>query len=169
MQADRQGFGHGGQRKIEALRQQVGLRAVDDQLVAERPLHMRHAHGAAVKTHVQALVGHALLAIAARPAGARGGNRHGVLHPQVLDCGASLGDHARDLMAQHHGLLDAYRAKATLVVVMKIGATDATVSDPDTQLVRAQGLGGQVLDAQVVGRMTDEGGHDGVPGFRVGR
>jgi hypothetical protein len=52
----------------------VGLVTLDDQLLRERALNVGEGHGAAVKTHVQAMVVLARLAKTTMAAGARGRN-----------------------------------------------------------------------------------------------
>ena len=75
VQRHRQRLGHRAFAVAHAVGQPIGLRGVDDDLLAERALHMRRAHRAAVVAHVQAMVLQALLAVAAQAAGAARADR----------------------------------------------------------------------------------------------
>ena len=56
-------------RRRSAVATSLRLRRLDHDLLAERALHVRRAHGAAVVAHVQAMVLQPLLAVAAQAAG----------------------------------------------------------------------------------------------------
>jgi hypothetical protein len=62
-------------------------------------------------------------------------------------------------MAQGDWLLDAHGAKTAVLVVMQIRAANAAIGYIHTQLVFAQGGQFGVFDAQVFGRMANNGFH----------
>ena len=137
----------------------MGLVALDDDLLAEGALDMREGHGAAEKSHVQAVVVLASLAEAALAAGPRGRNGDPLAYLQAGDCRAHCVDHARDFMAQGHGLADAHRTKAAVLVVVQVRATDAPKGDLDPQLLGPKLGQAGVFDAQVFCGMADDGSH----------
>ena len=127
MQADRQGFGQSGLGQAQVIGNRVGLVALDDQLFAERALDVGKRHGAAVKTHVQAVVVLTRLAKAAVGARARGRNGNALAHRQASHLRAQCLNDARHLMAQCNGLFDAHRAKTAVLGVMQIRAANAAI------------------------------------------
>jgi hypothetical protein len=138
----------------------VRLGRIDNKRLAKSPLDVRKAHRTAVKPHIHAVVVHALLAKAAHTARPRRRNRNALANAHAVDLAAHGFDHARDLVPQHHGLFDPHRAEAAVLEVMQVGATDAAKSHPDPQLLRAQALGIQRIQAQVKRRMANKSTHD---------
>ena len=120
MQSHRQRFGHRRLAIAHMVGHGMGLPGLDHHLLPKRALDVRPRHGTAVEPHVQAMAVLTLLAkhaVATRPAGADG-------HPCADADALHLRTHghhlARHLVAQHHGLLDPHRAKATMLVVMQV-------------------------------------------------
>ena len=159
MQTHRQRLGQCGFRQAQVVGNRVGLVTLDDDLLGKRALDVRKGHGAAVKTHVQAVVVLARLAKAAVAAGARGRNGDALALGHTAHTRAHTLDHARDLVPQCNGLLDAHGAKAAVLVVMQVRAANAAIGHIHAQLVFAQSGQFGVFDAQVFGRMADNGFH----------
>jgi len=162
VQTHGEGFGQGGQGQIHVVAQGVGLIGFNHQVLSKRALNVGKAHGAAVKTHVEAVVLMPFLAVNALSAGPRWRDGHALAGAQVLHRLAHLRHDARDFVAQHHGLLQAHRAKAAMLEVMQIRAANAAVCDVDAHLLGAEGIGGKGFDAQIHGGVTDEGLHEGL-------
>jgi len=137
----------------------MGLVRLDHQLFTERSLDVRETHGAAVKTHVQALVVLAQLAIAAFEAGPRRRNRHALADAEAFHAFAQRRHHPGDLVAQGHRFLDAHRTETTVLEIVQIRSADAAKGDPHLQLTRAGLFFFQRIDAQVLGSVADHGFH----------
>ena len=98
----------------------MGLPGFDHHLLLKCPLDVRPRHGTAVEPHVQAMAVLALLTKHAMPTRAARADGHPRAHRHALHL-RTHGQHlARHLVAQHHGLLDSHRAKATMLVVMQV-------------------------------------------------
>jgi hypothetical protein len=120
---------------------------------------VREGHGAAVKTHVQAVVVLACLAKAAVAARARGRDGDALAYLDAGDRCAETIHNARNFVAQSDGLFDAHSAKAAMLVVMQVGSANAAKGHIHAQLVLAQSGQFGVFNAQVFGRVTDNGFH----------
>lgn len=156
MQRHRQGLCHRAFAIAHRVRQLVRLVRLDHDLLAERALHMRRAHRAAVVVHVQAVVLQTLLAegaVAARPARA---DRHALADGEAAHVVADGLDDAGHLVAQHHRLLDAHGAEAAVLVVVQVGPADAAATHAHLQLIGAERCGLIGLDAQVARGVNDE-------------
>ena len=138
----------------------MGLIGLNDELFSKRALDMREGHGAAEKSHVQAMVVLPQLAVSAGAArtGWRDGNA--LAHFKVFDVSAKGTDHTRYFMPQCHGLFDSHSAKATVLVVMQIRTANATKGNIHPNLIGAHGgeLGG--FDSQIFGRVANERAHE---------
>ena len=99
------------------------------------------------------------LAKAAVAAGARRGDGNALALGHAADTRTHPIDHTRYFVAQGDGLLDAHSAKAAVLVVVQVGAANAAIGHIHTQLVLAQGGQLGVFDAQVFGRMANNGFH----------
>ncbi len=62
-------------------------------------------------------------------------------------------------MAQRNGLLDSHGTKTAVLVVMQVRAANAAIGHIHTQLVLAQSGQFGVFDAQVLGRVANNGFH----------
>ena len=120
------------------LSDRVCLVSFNDELLCEGALDVREGHGAAKEAHVQAMILLAQLAETASAARTRRRDGNALSHAEVLDVGTQAIDHTRNLMAQSHRLLDANRAKTSVLVIVQIGAANATECDFDANLVNAQ-------------------------------
>ena len=159
MQADGKRLGKGGDVQIHAGRHRESLRLGADQDLAKPALHMRHAHGAAVEPHVEAVIGlagQAKPAMAARQAGV---DRHMVAGPHTRHLGSHIGHLASDFVAQDHRLLDAHRAEAAMAVIMQVRPANPASANPHRHIVRPHGGDLRLLDAQVAGCVDDCGLH----------
>ena len=156
MQRDRERLGHRALGIAHAVGKQVGLYRLDHDLLAKRALHVRHAHRAAVVAHVQAVVLQAELAVAALPARPARADRDPVADRQAADAGADRVDRARDLVAQHHRLLQADAAEAAVLPVVQVGAADAADAHPHADLAGADRGSLDGFDPQVAGGVDDE-------------
>jgi hypothetical protein len=78
---------------------------------------------------------------------------------ETTDFAAHRLNNAGHLMAQGHGLLDADSAKTTVLLVVQIRATNATIGDADQQLLLSQDWGIDNFQAQVLGCVANEGAH----------
>src|ERR1700694_5266577 len=98
---------------------------------------MRKAHRASIEAHVEALVLPPFQAIAALVARDTWVDRDAVadFHPPSL--GAHGFDDARNLMTQDHRLPPAHRPEASVVIIMQVGATDATEPDAHSDVMGA--------------------------------
>ena len=139
--------------------QLVRLAGVADDALAERPLHMRRAHRAAVVAHVQAVVLQALLAVAAQPARPARADGHALADGKTLHRRADGLDDTGHFVAQHHRLLDAHGAEAAMLEVVQVRTADAAGAHAHLQLVRQQFGCVDGLDAQVAGGVDDESFH----------
>jgi hypothetical protein len=112
---------------------------------------MRHAHGASIEAHVQALVGQALQAVPARPQGRLG--LTATLSPHA-DAGDIL-RHGRhdtgDLVAEDHRFLDADRAEPAMLEVVQIRAANAARGHADEHLARTDLAGVLLVEPRSVG------------------
>ncbi len=77
--------------------------------------------------------------------------------------------HARDFVPQRNGLLDAHDAKTTVLVIMQIRAANAALGHIHAQLVFTQSGQFGVFNAQVFGRVADNGFHGRSLGLNEGR
>ena len=140
----------------------VRLARLDHQQFAESTLDVRKRHGAAVKAHVQAVVVLARLAKPAVPTGPGRRNRDAVAAREPRHCDAHRFDGARDFVPQRHGLLDAHRAKATVLLVVQVRSADTTKGDAHQRLIGRQRTRGRVIfDAQIASVVANEGSHGG--------
>jgi hypothetical protein len=162
VQRHAQGFGHGALGVTDAVAQGAELARIDHDFLPERALDVGHAHRTAEVAHVQAVVLQPLLAKAAVVAGQTGVDCDPGSHRQLADGGADFFDLTGYLVAQHHGLLDADGAKATMLVVVQVGAADAAGTDAHAHLTRTHGGRRKAFDSQVVGGMYDQCFHDGI-------
>lgn len=144
----------------EGVGKTMRLAFVDDDLSAERALHVGRAHGTAVVAHVQAMVLQALLAIVALAAGPARADGDPIALGMPVHAGPDFFHAARHLVAQHHRFLDAHGAEAAVVVIVQVGAADAAKAHLHAQLIGLHLGGVDVLDAQVVGGVNDESVHD---------
>jgi hypothetical protein len=135
------------------------MRLVADQHLAEGALHMREAHRAAVKAHVEAMVLPALEAVAAMVARTARIDRDGRagLDPQNL--GADGLDHPRDFVAKNHRLAEAHGSKPAVVEIVQVRAADAAEGDAHANVARAERRDSCLLDPQVLRRMGDHSAH----------
>ncbi len=78
---------------------------------------------------------------------------------QTRDTFANRGNEACDLVPQRHGLLDAHRAEAAMVIIMQIGTADAAIGDLDAHLARPRHGVGKIIDPQILRRMNYDGTH----------
>ncbi|MGX0995178.1 hypothetical protein AB7M38_002470 [Bradyrhizobium diazoefficiens] len=159
MQANRERLGDRGLGQRQLIRDRYGLRRIDREELAKAALHMGKAHRAAEEAHVEALVAHPLLAmqaLAARLARIDGDARARLHAGHAVTDGR---DHAGDLMAQRHRLLDAHDAEAAVMVVMQVRAADAAIGDLDADLARAGCRIGIAVDPQVFRGVNDDGAH----------
>ena len=81
-----------------------------------------------------------LLTVLALAARARRRDGYALTRLEVLHSTANDTNDARDFVPQHHRFFDAHRPKTTMVVVMQIRSTNATIGDIDLQLVRTQSI-----------------------------
>ena len=159
MQGHRQRLGHRAFGVAYAVSEFVGLARADDDLLAERTLHMGHAHGAAEIAHVQTMVLQSKLTKAALSARVTGIDGDAVAARQVLHARRHLFQHTRHLVPQHHGLLNANGAKTAVLEIVQIRAANAAGSNSHAHLVACDRWRGIVFDAQVAGRMDNESVH----------
>ncbi len=162
VQADGEGLGEGGAFERHGGRDGLGF--VADQEFAEAALDVRHAHGAAVEAHVQAVLLGAFETVFARLAGQRGVDGDAISDLDRCDAGADGFDDAGHFVSEHNGLAHAHRAKAAMMIVVEIGAADAAVVDADADLMRTGLAGLHVIDTQVMRRMKDDGFHGMISG-----
>jgi hypothetical protein len=80
----------------------------------------------------------ALRAICAGAAGHGGAQRDLVADSQTGDASANLRHDARHFVAQGHRFLQAHRAKAAVVAIMKVRPANAAPHDRDTHLLRGR-------------------------------
>ena len=137
-----------------------------DEGLSEGAVNMRHAHGAPIEAHVQALVLAAHEAIFAGVAGQARADRDPVarLHPRHGS--ANLLDGGGHLMAKDHRLAQAHNAKTAVVEVMEIGAADASEANPHQNFVGADLGRGHLFDPQVLRGIGDDGAHGSDPSVR---
>ena len=141
----------------------MALACVGHQAFPEGTLHMRHAHGAAVEPHIEAvdLLAHlAEPAMATRPA-RRDGNA--VAWRNVIHGRTNLIDNAGDLVPEDHGLLEHDRADPPLLVVMQIRPANAASFDAHPHFVRPGNGRGYFVNAKIPGSMNDNGAHNDLP------
>ena len=139
-----------------------------DEGLSEGAVNMRHAHGAPIEAHVQALVLAPYEAIFAGVAGQARADRDPIarLHPRHGS--ANLLDSRSHLMAENHRLTQAHGAKTTVVEVMEIGAADAPEANPHQNFVGANLGRGHLFDPQVLRGIGDDGAHGSDPWFATG-
>ena len=159
MQANRQGLCQGRLGQAQVVRNGMRLAGINDQFFAECALDVGKRHGAAVKTHKQAVVVLPSLAKLATPAGPGRGNGDALADLQAVDLAAHSLNNTRNLMAQGHRLLDAHRAKTAMLVVMQVRAANAAKSHLHQQLLLSQTRRLNVLQPQIFGRMANQGTH----------
>src|ERR1019366_378733 len=155
--------GHGQRlredRRLERQPSRDGdeLRCLDNQALAKTALDMRERGGAAKKGSITADVVPSCLTQDAPAAWSTGVDGYpSPDHPGIhsISC---LGDDPDHFVAQDHGFPDAEVADRALEEVAQIGAADATDGDGDLDLVGADGLALDVLDAEVM-RSVDHAG-----------
>ena len=159
MQRYRERFRHGRFMNGDTVPHLVALIRLGDETLTKRALNMRHGHGGAIKAHVQALV---LLALQAKFAMVAGpARRYGnpVANGETGDTLSQSLDGTGHLMAEDHRLPHAHRAEAAVIVIMQVGAADATRFDSNLDLPRAGLLGLPFLDPQILGRVDDNRFH----------
>ena len=137
----------------------MGLVGVDDQGFAERTLYMGEAHGTAVKAHVHAMVVQTLLAIAASTTRARRRNGNTLPTAKTGDLASHFVDDSGDFVPEHHGLLDAHRAKTAVLEIMQVRTADTAIGDAHAQLLRSQRIRGESVETQIKRRMTNQSAH----------
>jgi hypothetical protein len=117
---------------------------------------MGHAHGAAIKHHVEAVVLLALLAVDTNSAGATWINCNPVSSFQ----GGYIGTHRRNLtsnlMAENHRFFQPNRTKAPMAIVMQVRPANASPPDCNGNLVRPGRRMFVLLNAEVEGPMNDD-------------
>ena len=89
-------------------------------------------------------------------AGPARADRHAVADREARDAGADFLDHAGDLVAEHHRLLDADGAEAAVLVVVQVRAADAAGAHAHAGLAGADGGRLDGFDAKVAGGVDDE-------------
>ena len=156
MEGDGERLRHRALAVAHALGQAKRLAGVDDDLLAERALHMRHPHGAAVVAHVEAMVLQAELAVATAAAGPARADGDALAGRVVAHRSARLLDHARHLMAEDHGLLDPHRTEAAMLEVVQVGAADAAGAHAHPELLGPDLRRLDVLDAEIAGGVNHE-------------
>ena len=137
----------------------MALRGVRHQHLPKGALHMRHAHGAAIEAHVQAVVVLALLAVDAEAAGPGWIDGDAVTGFQSRHAASKRGDFTRHLVAEHHRLPKPHGAETAVVIVMQVRAADAAALDGDRHLAGSRCFFPMIFDAEVQGLMYDDGFH----------
>src|ERR1700733_5844490 len=115
----------------------VDLLFAADESLSEGAVNMRHAHGAPIEAHVQALVLAPHEAIFAGVAGQARADRDPVARLHSRHGSANLLDGGGHLMAKDHRFTQAHGAKTTVAEVMEIGAADASEANPHQNFVGA--------------------------------
>ncbi|KAG0773004.1 hypothetical protein G6F22_015252 [Rhizopus arrhizus] len=155
------------QLERQAVRHRQALLFLHHHLFAHRPLHVRIAAGAAEEEHGLAMVGVALAAIAAHPAGARRIQRHAIARLDGGDGGAHFQHLPRRLVARRQRFADDEVAHFAVAVIVQVGPADAHGLDTHPHLRGAQRLGLLFVQAQVLGAMNCAVQHGGrlISGF----
>src|SRR4051812_23961601 len=124
---------------------------------------MGKAHRAAEEAHVEALVAHAFLAMQAPAARLARIDRDAGARLHVRDAVTDGCDHAGDLVAERHRLLDPYDAEAAVMIVVQIGPADAAVRDLDADFTRTGCCIRVAIDPQIFRCVNDDGAHGWLP------
>ena len=159
MQADGERLGHGRFGSGQRGRHDMALCGIRHQDLTEGALHVRHAHGAAVEAHIEAVDLLPGLTKAASSAWPARRYRDAVTGFDAIDLRADLVHYACNLMAEDHRLLQQNRADAPLVVVVKVRAADTAGFDAHADIAWTRCRQCDLVDAQVFGGMNDDGTH----------
>jgi hypothetical protein len=108
----------------------------------------------------------ACLAKTAMAAWARGRDGDTLAFDRTLNARTETIDHARNFMAQGDRLLDANGSKPAVLVIVEVRPANAAKGHIHAQLLVAQRGQFGVFDAQVFGRMANNGFHGAVFGKR---
>lgn len=166
MQADGKRLGTGGKAGVERCRNLVDLLDRQRHFIAKKPLHMREAHGAAEEPHVEALVALIPQAEVAMPARHAGIDRHLITRRHAGNPAACLHDAPGNLMAEDHRFLQPDRSEPGMVIIVQVGAADAAPGDLHPNFAWSRPCCGRpLLDAKVMGLMSDDSAHDGFSWF----
>lgn len=126
MQAHRKRLGTGGLGGRGSVRKCRALFCGNNQPVAEHALLMRQAHGAAHEAHVEAMDRLALQAELAVAAGLRGIDGDELADGKPTDTRTQSRDMAGCLMTADDRLAHPHRAETAILIIMQIGAANAT-------------------------------------------